>query len=104
MTPDLEHLVPRRDTSDTATLAAWYFGADTLFGCYRKVLLAGCKESFRAEVSWVGGPVGSGGIKYTEARLDDLAHTHPAYLAYLALHLDGRREWLAHYLAEGGMK
>lgn len=84
-------------TDDTPSQAAWYFGADTLFGHYRKVLLAGCRESVRATAT-------ESAVKLTEARIDDLAHTHAAYLDFLATHLDGRRGWMAHYMAEGGLK
>lgn len=36
-------------------------------------------------------------------KIDDLAHTHSAYLSFLAHHLDGRREWMARYIKDGGM-
>jgi hypothetical protein len=97
MAIDPTSLIPAKPTSDTASLAAWYFGADTLFGYYRKVLLAGCRESIRASATMAG-------HKLTESRIDDMAHTHPAYLGYLADHLAGRTEWLHYYLKEGGMK
>lgn len=83
------------DTSNPASLASFYYGADTLFGHYRKVVLAACRESIRASATLAGG-------KLTESRLDDLAHLHPAYLAFLADHLAGRTTWMAHFQRESG--
>lgn len=96
MAVDPAKLVPTRASDDPAILASWYFGADTLFGHYRKVLLAGCRESIRASIV-------AAGQRVTESRLDDLAHLHSAYLAFLAEHLEGRTLWLSVYQREGRM-
>lgn len=97
MAQDPDKIVPKRQSDDNAVLAAWYYGADTLFGHYRKVMLAACKESIRASVT-------AAGAKMTEGKLDDLAHLHTAYLSFLADHLTGRTEWMASFQREGGMK
>lgn len=88
--------VPDRDGDDFGTLAAWYSGF-AFCEHYRKVTLAQCRESIRAAAALSG-------KKYSEARLDDAAHTHPAYLDFLARHLQGRVKWEREYLAQGGMR
>lgn len=88
--------VPQRASDDPEVLASWYFGADTLFGFYRKVMLAGCKEAIRATKAAIGQRV-------TNDQLDDLAHQHPAYLKFLEEHLEGRTQWLHYYLKNKGM-
>lgn len=95
MAIDPASIAPKRETDDSPTLASWYYGADTLFSFYRKVVIAACRESIRASATLAGG-------KMTEARLDDLAHLHPAYLAFLADHLAGRTTWMAHFQRESG--
>lgn len=75
------HTIPDCDPSDPAQLEAWYGN----FGwCehYRKIVLANCREIVRATVGVE--------TKLTVDRVDDLARTHPAYLTFLATHLDGR--------------
>lgn len=88
--------IPQRDGDDFATLAAWYSGF-AFCEHYRKVVLAQCREATR-------GAVALAGQKFTEAKLDDMAHTHPNYLDYLAHHLQGRVKWEREYLAQGGMR
>ena len=72
-------------TDDYESLAALYSGF-AYAEHYRKVVLAACREMVRAGVTLQNG-------KVTEARLDDLAHTHPLYLTFLTDHLHGRRRW-----------
>lgn len=77
-------------------LAAFYSGfafAET----YRKVVLAACREAVRAGASLAN-------QKVTEARLDDLARVHPAYLDYLTRHLQGRIAWERNVLTSGGLR
>ena len=77
-------------------LAAFYSGF-AFCEMYRKVVLAQCKEVLRAGASLTN-------QKLTETRLDDLARIHPAYLAYLTTHLQGRIRWEQAFLAQGGMR
>jgi hypothetical protein len=77
-------------------LAAWYSGFSWAES-YRKVVLAACREAIRAGASLSQ-------QKVTEARLDDLARVHPAYLDYLTRHLQGRIKWEREFLAHGGMR
>jgi hypothetical protein len=76
-------------------LAAWFSGW-SFSESYRKTVLAGCREAIRAGASL-------GNAKLTEARLDDLARVHPAYLDYLTRHLQGRIKWERLFLERGGM-
>lgn len=73
--------IPECDWTDPAQLEAWYGN----FGwCehYRKIVLANCREIVRATTGV--------DTKLTVDRTDDLARTHPAYLDFLAIHLQGR--------------
>jgi len=88
--------VPERDGDDYATLAAWYSGF-AFCEQFRKVVLSQAKEALR-------GAMALQDIKVTESRLDDLAHTHQSYLAYLTVHLQGRMRWEEEYLAQGGFR
>ena len=88
-------LAPDRESDDHAVLAAWYSGwayAET----YRKTVLAQCRELVRAKAA-------AAGKKMTEARVDDLARTHPVYLSYLEKHLRGRVLWEEEVKRQGGM-
>jgi hypothetical protein len=70
------------DWADPGVCASWHSGfayAET----YRKVTLAHCRELERAKAT-------AKSEKYSEARLDDLAHTNELYLDYLARMLQGR--------------
>jgi len=88
--------IPERVGDDYATLAAWYSGF-AFCEHYRKVVLAQCRESLRGQKAATS-------EKVTESRLDDLAHSHSAYLDYLAKHLRGRVAWEREFLAQGGMR
>ena len=88
--------IPDRESDDHAVLAAWYSGW-AFAEVYRKVVLAQCREIVRAKAD-------AAGKKVTEARLDDLARTHPAYLDYLARHLRGRILWEEEVKRDGGMR
>lgn len=72
--------LPTCDTSDPASLEAWYgdFGWAQHF---RKVVLSNCAEIVRAEAT----------EKLSESRIDQLAHIHPLYLSFLTDCLNGRR-------------
>ena len=96
MTETITPLAPERETDDYPTLASWYSGF-SFCEHYRKVVLAQTRELVRAEYA-------AAEQKITEARLDDLARTHKLYLDYLAVHLKGRAEWEAQFLAQGGMR
>ncbi len=76
--------VPEPD-DDPAVLAAFYSGY-AMYDVYRRVVLATCKELIRARASFAG-------HKITEARIDDLAHQHPAFLGFMEVHLKGRVKW-----------
>ena len=74
--------IPRCDTSDPASLEAWYgpFGwADH----FRKMVLANCAEMIRAAAAVEA-------AKISETRINDLAHTHELYLDFLLQSLTGR--------------
>lgn len=77
-------------------LAAWYSGF-SFCEHYRKVVLSQCRETIRAGAALTS-------QKLTEARLDDLARQHGAYLDYLARHLQGRIQWEREFLRHGGMR
>ena len=82
MTPLDPARIPTCDTSDPASLEAWYgpFGwADHL----RKLVLSNCAEMIRAAAAVEG-------AKLSEARVGDLAHTHELYLDFLLQSLHGR--------------
>ena len=82
MTPLDPARIPRCDTSDPASLEAWYgpFGwADH----FRKMVLANCGEMIRAAAAVEG-------AKISETRINDLAHTHELYLDFLLQSLHGR--------------
>lgn len=76
--------VPEPD-DDPAVLAAFYSGY-AMYDVWRRIVLATCKELVR-------GSAAIAGQKMTEARLDDLAHVHPAYLRFMEVHLAGRVRW-----------
>lgn len=74
--------IPVCDTSDPASLEAWYgtFGwADHL----RKIVLSNCAEMIRATAAIED-------TKLSETRINDLAHTHELYLAFVLQSLAGR--------------
>lgn len=77
--------IPELVSDDPAALAAFYSGY-AFFEMWRKVLLSNCRETIRAQMTLAE-------TKITESRLDDLGHLHPAYLAYLTTHLQGRIKW-----------
>ena len=87
--PDME------SGDDYPRLAAWFAGF-SLFENYRKVILSQCRELERAKRALTG-------EKTTEARLDDLAHIHPAYLGYLAEGLRGKEKYAICHLKQGGV-
>lgn len=89
-------LAPDRESDDPAVLAAWYSGW-AFAEVYRKVVLAQCREIVRAQYVLRK-------ERITEARLDDLARTHPIYLSYLEKHLRGRILWEEEVKREGGMR
>lgn len=72
--------LPTCNTSDPADLEAWYgnFGYADHF---RKVVLSNCAEIIRASAT----------DKLSEARIDQLAHTHDLYVDFLIQCLNGRR-------------
>ncbi|CAB4136772.1 hypothetical protein UFOVP842_36 [uncultured Caudovirales phage] len=74
--------IPVCDTSDPASLEAWYgtFGwADHL----RKIVLSNCAEMIRAAAAVAE-------EKLSETRINDLAHTHHLYLDFILESLQGR--------------
>lgn len=75
--------LPSCDTEDPAQLEAW-FGAFGFSDHWRKVVLANCREIIRATFALKN-------EKVSEARLDDLARTHNAYIDFLVENLEGRR-------------
>ena len=82
MTPLNPARIPTCDTSDPASLEAWFglFGwADHL----RKLVLSNCAEMIRAAAAVEG-------AKISETRINDLAHTHELYLDFLLQSLHGR--------------
>lgn len=88
--------VEDRESDDPAVLAAFYSGF-AYAEHYRKVVLSQCREIVRAKHELAG-------KRITEARLDDLARTHPIYLEYLEKHLRGRILWEEEVKREGGMR
>ena len=70
------------DANDPASLEA-FFGTFGHAEPFRKVVLASCREAVRAEYAVKN-------EKVTEARLDDLARTHPKYVDWLTYTLQGR--------------
>lgn len=93
---DLSTTVPERASDDYPVLAAWYSGF-AFCEMYRKVVLAQCREIVRAKFV-------AKEVRISEARIDDLARTHPIYMTYLATHLEGRELWERAFLANGGMR
>ena len=89
-------LAPDRESDDPAVLASWYSGFPYAEH-YRKVVLAQCRELVRAKFD-------ASGKRISEARIDNLARTHPAYLDYLARHLRGRILWEEEVRRDGGMR
>jgi len=85
--------VPQCDTTDAGELYAWY-GPFGFCDQFRKVVLSNCKEVIRAAMTVQD-------VKVTEARLDDLAHVHPAYLTFLTTHLVGRIAYEREALKQG---
>lgn len=75
--------MPQVDLSNPGDLEAFY-GPFGYADHWRKVCLANCRELVRAGASL-------GKQKISEARIDDLARTHPIYLQFLTDHLHGRR-------------
>ena len=73
-------ILPTCDTSDPASLEAWY-GDFGWAQHIRKVVLSNCAEIVRAEAT----------EKLSEARIDALAHIHPLYVGFLTDCLNGRR-------------
>jgi hypothetical protein len=74
--------IPICDTSDPASLEAWY-GAFGWADHVRKIVLANCAEMIRALAAVEG-------VKISETRINDLAHTHELYLDFLLQSLHGR--------------
>jgi hypothetical protein len=70
------------DANDPASLEA-FFGNFGHAEHFRKVVLASAREAVRAEYAVKN-------EKVTEARLDDLARTHPKYVDWLTYTLTGR--------------
>lgn len=77
-------VVPEPD-DDPALLSALYAGFSAMED-WRKVVLATCRELIRAGASLDN-------QKLSEARIDDLARTHPSYLAFLEMSLRGKVLW-----------
>lgn len=77
--------IPPCDMTDAADVEAWFESRQWAVGEHvRKMVLAQCKELFRAEYA-------AKGQKLTEDRCDDLARGHDAYLAVVTDLLIGRR-------------
>jgi len=76
---------PTWDANDPAQLACW-FGNYGMWDHWRKAVLSSCTEVLRAKFALDKTSV-------TEARLNTLAHVHPAYLEFLTDGLDGRTLW-----------
>lgn len=83
--------MPTCDTENPADLEAWY-GNYGFADHWRSVVLANCREIIRATRA-------SDQVKITEARIDDMARTHSAYLDFLTTHLEGRRKREVNVLA-----
>jgi hypothetical protein len=82
---------PIPDHTDPADLFAWY-GERGVGENFRKITLSLCSESIRAQHA---------GVKISEDRIDDLAHLHPAYLAFMVRTLDGKRAYQAEAFKRG---
>jgi hypothetical protein len=93
MTAIADILIPERSSVDPAELAAWYSGF-AFVEHFRKVVLAQCRELVRAQAA-------VDGVKYSEAKIDDLARLHPTYLRFLENHLTGRQSWETEVLKRG---
>ena len=76
---------PTIDQTDPAQLASMH-GSFGHFDLWRKVVLASCRLAIRGA---------QGDLKLTEAKIDDMAHTHPAYIEYLTTGLHGRMAYEA---------
>lgn len=72
--------IPVCDTSDPASLEAW-FGNFGYADHFRKIVLASCREIARARAT----------EKLTESKVDDIAHTSDVYVDFLIQCLNGRR-------------
>jgi hypothetical protein len=92
---DMSVELPDLESDDPAVLAALY-GAFGFADHYRKIVLSDVKELLRAAL------VGDGGKKVTEARLDDLSHTHTLYIDFLARALRGRVKYHQEVLSQEG--
>lgn len=95
----MTHEIPTCDTSDPASLEAW-FGSFGLADHWRKVRLSMCAELVRAGAA-------TGDSKISEARVNDLAHTHPLYIDFLVHCLNGKRvreQNVIDSLANGGQR
>ena len=84
MDREMEGGIPVCDTNDPADLEAFY-GPGGFMDHLRKARLSMCAEMIRAGAA-------AGDSKLSEARVNDLAHTHPAYLDFLFTNLNGRRK------------
>jgi hypothetical protein len=82
------------DVNDPASVESW-FGPYGHAEMFRKVLLAGCRETERARAV-------QRQEKISEARLDDLARTSDKYVDYLIATLKGRHAREQNVLASAG--
>lgn len=89
-------VIPEPAGDEYHELAAWYSGF-AYAEHYRKVTLSAIKEMLRA-----GAALSK--ERFTEARLDDMARSHPLYLEFLEKHLRGRIRWEHAFLSQGGMR
>jgi len=64
---------------------------------WRKIVIAGCRESIRASAA-------ISGQKLSEARIDDLAHLSSAYLSFIEAHLRSRIKFERAFLEKGGLQ
>ena len=82
MTPDPTG-IPVCDMSNPGDLESWY-GPYGWCEHIRKSVLSMCAELIRAESV-------AEGVKLSESRVSDLAHTHDLYMAFHAQTLHGKR-------------
>ena len=87
--------VPEPD-DDPALLSALYAGFSVMED-WRKVVLATCRELVRASAA-------AGRQKLSETRINDLAHTHRAYLEFLEMSLRGKVKWERNVKDSGGIR
>lgn len=77
--------MPEFDLTNPAVRAALY-GNFGHYDDWREVVLANCAEIVRATATLTG-------IHVTDARMKNMAKTHPLYLDFLTVHFAGRTAW-----------